>query len=178
MKIAALRQMPAGLSRIKLVRGLFKYGALSGVAGLTAMGAALADPSGAVNLFSLHADNPVSIAAVVTTFAVEPGKAVRLTIYDSEENFLQTASAKLEALVNEDGVAVASLDSLTPGDYAIAAYLDENGDGKLNRGKLLGIPKEPVAFSNGVKIKLSKPRYEDAKVRVEPGSVVVITLDE
>ena len=161
-----------------IVRGLIKFGALSGIAAVTALSAALADPlSTAVNLFSLHAGNPSSIAAVVTTFAVEPGKAVRLTIYDSEETFLEKASAKIEATINEDGIAVASLDSLTPGDYAIAAYLDENGDGKLNRGKLLGLPKEPVAFSNGVKIKLSKPRYEDAKVRVQPGSVVMITLD-
>ena len=164
------------------MRGLLKFGALSGVAGITALSAvmntAVADPSGTINLFSLHADNPASIAAIVTTFAVEPGKAVRLTIYDSKETFLETASAKIEATVNEDGIAVASLDSLAPGEYAIAAYLDENGDGKLNRGKLLGIPKEPLAFSNGVKIKLSKPRYEDAKVRVEPGSVVMITLDD
>lgn len=160
------------------MRGLLKFGAASGIASITALSAAIADPSDSVNLFSLHADSAMPIAAVVTTFAVEPGKAVRLTIYDSEENFLEKPRAKIEAVVNEDGVALASLDSLAPGDYAIAAYLDENGDGKLNRGKLLGIPKEPVGFSNGVKIKLKKPRYEDAKVRVEPGSVVVITLGD
>jgi uncharacterized protein (DUF2141 family) len=73
---------------------------------------------------------------------------------------------------------VLALGDLAPGEYAFAAYLDENGDGKLNRGKVLGRPKEPVAFSNGVKPKLRKPRYDETKVSVAPGSVVVITLED
>ena len=48
----------------------------------------------------------------------------------------------------------------------------------LNRGKVLGRPKEPVAFSNGVVPKLRKPRYDETKVAVAPGSVVVITLKD
>jgi len=48
----------------------------------------------------------------------------------------------------------------------------------LNRGKVIGRPKEPLAFSNGVKPKLRKPRFEEAKVDVVPGSVVVLTLDD
>jgi len=115
---------------------------------------------------------------VKTDFIAAPGQAVRLTIYDSEDAFLHQARAKHEAVLGNDGVAVLPLADLEPGEYAFAAYLDENGDGVLNRGKVLGRPKEPVAFSNGVVPKLRKPRYDETKVPVAPGEVVVITLKD
>ena len=75
-----------------------------------------------------------------------------------------------------DGVAYVLLYGLEPGDYAIAAYLDENGDGVLNRGSVLGRPKEPIAFSNGARPSLRAPRFSEARVILEPGSVITITL--
>ncbi|VAW07228.1 hypothetical protein MNBD_ALPHA05-1841 [hydrothermal vent metagenome] len=131
-----------------------------------------------VNLFSVYADPLIPVAAIQTTFDVVPGKAIRLAVYDSEEAFLENARAKHQAPVDARGLAVLPLAGLEPGEYAFAVYLDLNGDGKLNRGKFLGRPKEPVAFSNGAKAKLRKPRYDEAKVTVEPGSVVVITLND
>ena len=86
--------------------------------------------------------------------------------------------AKRHGRIDERGFAVVSLGNLEPGEYSIAAYLDENGDGKLNRGKFLGFPKEPVAFSNGVIPKLGKPSFDETKVSVAADSVVVITLDD
>ena len=125
--------------RISSCVGCLSLGHQPGAAGITALSAvmntAVADPSGAINLFSLHADNPASIAAVVTTFAVEPGKAVRLTIYDSKETFLETASAKIEATINEDGIAVAVARQL--GAWRLRncrLTLMKMADGKLNRG--------------------------------------------
>ncbi len=131
-----------------------------------------------VNLFSVYTDPAIPVAAVQTTFDVVPGKAVRLAVYDSEEAFLENARAKLQAPVDARGLAVLPLAGLEAGEYAFAVYLDLNGDGKLNRGKFLGRPKEPVAFSNGAKAKLRKPRFDEAKVTVEPGSVVLITLND
>lgn len=131
-----------------------------------------------MNSFAKYADPGQAVAAVKTEFRADAGQAVRLAIYDSEEAFLEHARAKHEARLDEEGVAVLPLADLEPGEYAFAAYLDENGDGVLNRGKILGRPKEPVAFSNGVKPKLRKPRYDETKVTVAPGSVVVITLED
>ncbi len=139
-------------------------------------GSALADSAGFVNLYSLKTDGPV--AAVQTTFDAEPGQAVRITIYDSADRFLEEPYAKRDGRIDERGLAVVPLDDIEPGEYSLAAYLDENGDGKLNRGKFLGFPKEPVAFSNGVKPKLSKPSFEETKVAVDADSIVVITLDD
>ncbi|MEX6632633.1 DUF2141 domain-containing protein [Hyphococcus lacteus] len=125
-----------------------------------------------------YADPSRVVAAVNTEFTAQPGQSVRLSVYDSEEAFLQSARIKHQASIGEDGVAVLNLYGLEPGEYSFAAYLDENGDGVLNRGKVLGRPKEPVAFSNGFVPKLRKPRYDETKVSVAPGSVVVITLKD
>ena len=141
-----------------------------------AASAGAADFATPANLYSLKTDGPV--AAVQTTFKAAPGQAVRITIYDSEERFLEVPFAKLNGEIDESGLAIIKLDSLTPGEYSLAAYLDKNGDGKLNRGKILGFPKEPVAFSNGVKPKLGKPSFEETKVTVGADSIVVITLDD
>lgn len=125
-------------------------------------------------LHSLKTAGPV--ASVQTAFAAEEGQAVRVTIYNSKDDFLEQPYDKREGVLDGRGVALVPLGDLAPGDYALAAYLDRNGDGQLNRGKIFGIPKEPVAFSNGVVPKLSKPTFEQTKVTVRDDSVVVITL--
>jgi len=154
---------------------LFVIAVLAAIAG-PAFAGSERGPEGPANLYSVKADGPV--AAVQTTFPATPGQAVRVTIYNSAESFLETPFAKRYAYTNEHGLAIVPLHNLAPGEYSIAAYLDENGDGKLNRGKILGIPKEPVAFSNGVIPKLSKPSFDETKVSVGADSVVLITLDD
>ncbi len=160
-------------SKVAAVRRLLGLGIV--LAGITA---AHADSAPSGNPFTKYADPEAAIAAVQTVFDAEAGGSVRLAVYDSEEAFLEEALTKLEAPLDATGLAIVPLGDLAPGQYAFAVYLDENGDGKLNRGKILGRPKEPVAFSNGAKAKLRKPRFDEAKVDIAPGEVVVITLDD
>ncbi len=143
-----------------------------------ALGAvAHADSAPRPNPFAKYADPNGVVLAVETPFTDATG-AVRLTVYEDEPTFLEEASAKYQAPIDADGVAILRLGALKKGDYAFVAYYDENGDGKLNRGKIIGRPKEPLAFSNGVKPKLRKPRFDEAKVEVTPGSVVVLTIED
>ncbi len=144
---------------------------------LAGMSMAHADSVPVSNPFLKYSDPNGVVAAVQTNFETEAGQAVRLTVYDSEDNFLEMAAMKHRGVLDENGVAVVRFLGLEPGDYAFAAYLDENGDGRLNRGAL-GIPKEPIAFSNGVIPRLRRPAFSETKVDVAPGSVVVITLED
>ncbi len=148
--------------------------ALLALQGLTC---ARADSAPKPNPFAKYADPDGVVLAVETPFAEERG-SVRLTVYDDEQSFLEEAATKHFATLDEDGVAIMRLGAIEPGEYAFVVYYDENGDGKLNRGKLLGKPKEPLAFSNGVRPKLRRPKFEEAKVDVEPGSVVVIRIED
>lgn len=140
-------------------------------------GPAVAEGPVAGNLYSVK---PLAfpVAEVKTAFKAKAGQAVRVTIYDSEDRFLEEPRAKREGHLDANGVAIVPLHDLEPGEYALAAYLDENDDGKLNRGKIFGIPKEPVAFSNGVVPKLRKPKFDETKVNVSADSVVSITLED
>lgn len=103
------------------------------------------------------------------------GREVRLAVYDDPATFLETPASRHHAKVGEDGLAVVAVRGLKAGEYSFVAYLDLNGDGKLNRNAL-GKPKEPFIFSNDVKPKLKKPSFDETKVTVSPGEVVVLTL--
>ena len=69
-------------------------------------------------------------------------------------------------------------EGLPAGDYAVSVLHDENGDRKMAR-TALGFPKEGVGFSNGQKVKLSAPDYEDCKFDLAEGEdkKIVIQID-
>lgn len=123
------------------------------------------------------ADPDSIVLAVLATFPTRGGD-VRVSVYPDADSFLERASLKETAPVDADGLAVVKLHDLSPGPYAFVAYYDANGDGMLNRGGVLGKPKEPYAFSNGVRPKLRKPRFDETAVDVQPGEVVVLTLED
>jgi uncharacterized protein (DUF2141 family) len=118
-----------------------------------------------------------AVDAIVLAVHADAGKGreVRLTVYDNPETFLEMPASRHHAKVGDDGLAVMQVRGLKAGEYSFVAYLDENGDGKLNRNAL-GKPKEPFIFSNDVKPKLKKPSFDETKVSVAPGEVVVLTL--
>jgi uncharacterized protein (DUF2141 family) len=61
------------------------------------------------------------------------------------------------------------------GEYALVAFqdIDRNKDLKTN---FLGYPTEPIGFSNDVRIKLGPPAFDEAKVRVEAGKTLSVTI--
>ena len=66
-------------------------------------------------------------------------------------------------------------DGLSPGHYALAAYHDENGNGKFDRS-LIGLPAEGLGFSNGAWIEaFGPPSFESAAIEVvgEESSTVI-----
>lgn len=155
-----------------------KRGVIGGLAGALAalLGPAVADNAPLPDSFSRFAAGDAVVLAVRSTFA-PPGGHVRLTVFDSPATFLETAAGKHEATVNDEGIAVITLKDLTPGAYVFVAWYDENADGKLNRNAL-GKPKEPYVFSNDVRPKLRKPTFDETKVEVAQGDVVVMTLED
>lgn len=62
------------------------------------------------------------------------------------------------------GATTVMVENVPPGVYAIQAYQDENDNHKVDQG-FLGIPKEPVGFSNDAPIRMMPPRFDDAAFR-------------
>jgi len=99
---------------------------------------------------------------------------VQVALYASEDGFptrpekaLRQASVPISG-----GRARVVFEGLAPGGYAVAAYHDENGNGKLDTG-FLGIPSEGLASSNDAKGFMGPPSFEKARVEVPPGEKLV-----
>ena len=143
--------------------------------------AARADDFAPGNPFTKFADPTQSVLAIQTTFASE-ATLIRVVVYDSADSFLKTPVAKLHATLDDTGLALLPVTSLTggqvtDGNFAFVVYLDENEDGRLTRN-FLGKPVEPYIFTNGVRPKLSRPSFEETRVTLSPGKVIIVTLDE
>lgn len=84
---------------------------------------------------------------------------VRVAVCD-KATFLKdcpySASAPTQA-----GETVVTVNDVPPGNWAVLSFQDENDNGKLDRN-VLGIPKEPYAFSRDARGRFGPPSFEDA----------------
>lgn len=69
--------------------------------------------------------------------------------------------------------ASVQFDGLAPGDYAIKAFHDVDGDGKMGTNPF-GMPLEPFAFSNDAKAEGGPAKWDAARFAVAPGTNTVI----
>jgi len=85
-----------------------------------------------------------------------------VAVYDKAENFLSEESLmKLYMPVLQPGQMRIPVSTLPSGTYALAIYHDEDDDGKLDKN-WLGIPREPIGFSNDARGRMGPPKFEDA----------------
>lgn len=111
---------------------------------------------------------------------IKPGEQVLVAVYDQEAQWLQKSHRAIRqeapADMPADGTHTLSIDALAPGRYAVVAYVDRNGNGKLDRG-MFGRPTEPYGFSNGGG-SFGAPDFADAAFDVaEAGSAIRIDLN-
>jgi uncharacterized protein (DUF2141 family) len=86
----------------------------------------------------------------------------------------ETAKAARKIQVDaKPGTTEIKITGLPPGRYAVCIIHDSNTNAKLDRN-FLGIPKEGVAISNG--IRREKPTFEKAAIEIKPGDTVVLPL--
>jgi uncharacterized protein (DUF2141 family) len=115
-----------------------------------------------------------------------PKGTILIGLYDSEQSFDRAIELAGEsgyrndpqrvvgAALRVDGGSKASIafGNLAPGRYAVIAFHDENGDGRLDKS-LLGVPTEPYGFSKGAHGFLSAPNFKDAAVAFDGADVTV-----
>lgn len=110
---------------------------------------------------------------------IRPGEQVLVALYDQESQWLKKSvrgvKAAAPADLGNDGTHTLLIDTLEPGRYAVAVYVDRNGNGKLDRG-MFGKPTEPYGFSNGGGM-FGPPDFADALIEVgASGSTLRIDL--
>jgi uncharacterized protein (DUF2141 family) len=100
---------------------------------------------------------------------------LKVTLFSSEEEFLRKPLAVCASDVI-DGTGNCQFDDIVDGEYAVSAYLDINGNDKLDTG-LFGVPEEPIGASNDAPARFGPPSYDDARFDlVEEGIELLIHL--
>lgn len=85
--------------------------------------------------------------------------SVFVSVYD-QDGFL-SRPLLVRQLESAAGTVEAEF-SLAPGTYCVSAYQDTDGNGRLNRN-FIGIPKEPVGFSNGYVPRFGPPKFSGCR---------------
>jgi len=111
---------------------------------------------------TLFGCDPHLRAADLTLRLQDPPAAGTLIVllFDAANAFgdLRDPAARFETAL--DGRDVYRFEGVPSGEYALLAYLDENANGRIDRN-FIGIPREPLGFSNGYRPK-GPPSYARA----------------
>lgn len=113
----------------------------------------------------LRAQEGVTLTVTVTNIPGAKGNLL-VGLYNSEKTFLKKPvrnSPKIPVTAEED--VTTTIEGVTPGTYAISVIQDLNGNGKLDKN-LVGMPKEPLAFSVIKKIPRGRPTFEACSFEV------------
>lgn len=100
---------------------------------------------------------------VVKVRGIEQATGVLMVgVFDSAATFRKTPLAQSPSVpVGSTGEITVSIRALPPGQYAVIAFQDLNGNETLDLGPL-GIPVEPYAISGQPKLRIGPPEFVDA----------------
>lgn len=119
---------------------------------------------------ALAADINVEILPLASTEGM-----VMVSLFDRSENFPHTVSY-VQGIAANRQVAGQPLrlvfTQLPPGRYAISAYQDKDGNSKLNTN-LMGVPNEPVGFSNNAKASFGPAKFDNASFVLDSQGVSI-----
>lgn len=104
------------------------------------------------------------------------GGPVRVAMFSSANWLGSTATDAEETDAIASSVRL-NLTAPAAGRYGFAIYQDTNRDGRLNRN-IVGLPTEPVAFSNNAVIRFGPPSFQDAAVSIAHESETVVSFPQ
>jgi uncharacterized protein (DUF2141 family) len=92
-----------------------------------------------------------------------PGGDIKAGLYQSADGFPDDVSKayKVSSAKIVDGKSVLVFKDVKFGSYVLAAFHDENSNKQLDKTSK-GVPIEPLALSNNLKLKLGPPKFEAA----------------
>jgi uncharacterized protein (DUF2141 family) len=102
---------------------------------------------------------------------------IMIAVFDSPEHFLTDSTFQTKQIaVSRSDTVVATVVGIPNGTYAISVFHDVNHNGELDKN-FLGVPIEPIGFSNNVRATFGPPKFSRAAFVYRGGSQMVdITL--
>ncbi len=145
-------------------------GALSGRLAL-AVGIALPLAVAAFGVAMARKDTASEGSLTVAFQGVTQSRGVVLcAVFDSKAAYdANTHPVRTLALPADEGDFSATFAGLPPGMYAVKAFHDRDGDGKM-KFNALGMPLEPYGFSNNARAPFGPPSWRAAGFEVTPGA--------
>ena len=96
---------------------------------------------------------------------------VRAALYRGKDGFLEpNRQYAAKAVKSAPGELTLRFAGLPEGEYALALYHDENGNGELD-SNLLGIPVEGIGFSADGRATFGPPAFKNVSLQIERGQV-------
>jgi uncharacterized protein (DUF2141 family) len=89
---------------------------------------------------------------------------VMVALYDNADAFLKHPVRATMAPADTAGTTLVFHD-VAPGDYGFSIYHDANQNGRMDRN-LMGIPTEPIAFSNNAQGRMGPPDFAAVRLAV------------
>ncbi len=119
---------------------------------------------------ALAADLTIEIDGV----AADRGK-VYVGLYDHPDHFPTSGRREGQVVSAKANHLTVSFKNLPPGDYAVAAFQDFNGNGRLDRN-VFGLPKEPYGYSGADNRRRRMPRFSKAAIHLDSDTSTNIAL--
>ncbi|MBA4807207.1 DUF2141 domain-containing protein [Brevundimonas sp.] len=123
------------------------------------------------------ASAPAFAADITFDFDVAaPTGRIMVALFDSEANYGGEGQPVRYAMVEAaDAQKTVTFENLPDGDYAMRAFHDLDGDGKMNTNPF-GMPIEPFAFSNNAAANMGPASWARAKFAATGAVVQSISL--
>jgi uncharacterized protein (DUF2141 family) len=131
---------------------------------LAALAAAILAPAA----HAQDADLTLSFPAL----AAKSGK-VMIAVYDSAQGWSSGKPARIAQANAADAEPAAKILALPAGTYAVRAFQDVDGDGKMGMNPF-GMPVEPYGFSNDAKPNMGPPSFDAAAFDVKAGATTQV----
>ncbi|MGB6222389.1 DUF2141 domain-containing protein [Haloferula sp.] len=108
---------------------------------------------------TITAGEKVTVTVEVSNIPTAQGNLL-IGIYDSAGTFVKTPLPQSPKIPLKSTEPIrARIKGVKPGTYAIVIIHDVNGNGKLDKN-FIGMPKEPIAFSQNPKIPMGLPSFD------------------
>ncbi len=101
---------------------------------------------------------------------------VSLALFGTAATWLKEGQALQVARAPASPLVRITLKELSPGRYALTAFHDENGNGKLD-ANFLGVLKEAYGFSRGVRHRTRSTNFDEAAVDLRADLTIAVRLE-
>ena len=119
------------------------------------------------------AQQPTSV-----TFEFETGErggAVMVALFDNEAGYEDSRPFGAQTVSVSGRITRVTFEGLAPGDYAMKAFHDVDGDGEMDTNPF-GMPTEPYAFSNNAVGNMGPASWDRARFDVVGPTVQTISI--